>query len=345
MRPAHPYRTFAVLLGVLLFLPILLAAGRFGEEFQSAAVVHPENPRPGDPVAVAFRIPPSMAAGKGEGSGLPYRVSLYASNGRRISSVPSFLLDDAHGAALLAVPNTLGPGQALIRIEGLPVEAPAATLLVRSRDFIAEEIALNQANTAIRTEPDPKKTAESAELWRILSSAGGTVFHPGAFVPPTQATRRTSFFGDRRIYRYSDGSDDRAIHAGIDYGIPRLTPVFACAAGRVALARFRIVTGNSVVLEHLPGVYSLYYHLDSLEVSEGATVKAGDLLGKSGSTGLSTGPHLHWELRVHGEAADPDAFVSAAVLDKELIISKISGSISEASTRGNDKTDRQPEGR
>lgn len=340
MRPAPRFRSLALLLGALALLPLLLASGRYGEEFKSAAAAHPENPRPGDPVAVAFRIPPSEAAGKDAGAGLPYRVSLYAPSGRRISSVPAFLLDDAHGAAVLAVPNTLGAGPTLVRIEGLPAEPPAVPLLVRGRDFITEEIALNQANTDIRTEADPKKTAESAELWRILSSAGGTIFHPGPFVPPTQATRRTSHFGDRRTYRYTDGSDDRAVHAGIDYGIPRLTPVYACAAGRVVLARFRIVTGYSVVLEHLPGVYSLYYHLDSLDVAEGSTVAAGDLLGKSGSTGLSTGPHLHWELRVHGEAADPDAFVAATVLDKDLIISKINGSASEAQGRGNGKTDR-----
>ena len=78
------------------------------------------------------------------------------------------------------------------------------------------------------------------------------------------------------------------------------------------LAESRISTGWSVVVEHLPGVYSLYYHLDSLAASEGEAVRAGTLIGRSGSTGLSTGPHLHWEFRVNGEAVSPDWFLSRA---------------------------------
>jgi len=105
--------------------------------------------------------------------------------------------------------------------------------------------------------------------------------------------------------------------------VPTGTEVFACAPGRVVLARPRIVTGNSVVIEHLPGVYSLYYHLYTIEIREGARVKTGTLLGLSGATGLATGPHLHWEIRVSGENTDPDAFILRPILDKEAIFGKI----------------------
>ena len=71
----------------------------------------------------------------------------------------------------------------------------------------------------------------------------------------------------------------------------------------------RISTGNTIVIEHLPGVYSLYYHLDTLLAGCGEFVRAGTLIGRSGNTGLSTGPHLHWEFRVNGEAVSPDWFV------------------------------------
>ena len=114
-----------------------------------------------------------------------------------------------------------------------------------------------------------------------------------------------------------------SIHTGIDYGVPKGAAVRACASGKVALARSRIVTGNSVVLEHLPGVYSLSYHLDSIKVSKGDLVDAGVLLGLSGATGLATGPHLHWEIRVSGEYSDPDAFMRRAVLDKDEILSNL----------------------
>jgi murein DD-endopeptidase MepM/ murein hydrolase activator NlpD len=114
-----------------------------------------------------------------------------------------------------------------------------------------------------------------------------------------------------------------SIHAGIDYGVPKGTVVTSCGPGKVVLARSRIVTGNSIVIEHLPGVYSLYYHLDKIEVAEGAIVATGTPLGLSGATGLATGPHLHWEIRVAGENSDPDAFVARPILDKDAILSKL----------------------
>jgi len=79
------------------------------------------------------------------------------------------------------------------------------------------------------------------------------------------------------------------------------------------MAENRISTGFTVVIEHLPGVYSLYYHLDALLAGEGETVRTGSLIGRSGNTGLATGPHLHWEFRVNGEAADPDWFTGRVI--------------------------------
>jgi murein DD-endopeptidase MepM/ murein hydrolase activator NlpD len=226
-------------------------------------------------------------------------------------------------AAVLGLPSTVEPGPFIIRVEAGGRTVQDIPFVVSKRDFIAETIDLDQANTDIRTVPDPQKTRESEQLWAILSSFGGDIYTPGPFTPPVTSTRRTSFFGDRRVYRYASGSTDTSIHAGVDYGVPTGTEVRACAAGKVVLARPRIVTGNSVVIEHLPGVYSLYYHLDKIEVEEGVEVVPGRLIGLSGSTGLATGPHLHWEVRAAGENTDPDAFVSRAILDKNEILGKL----------------------
>ncbi|MDE5614344.1 MAG: M23 family metallopeptidase, partial [Treponemataceae bacterium] len=65
----------------------------------------------------------------------------------------------------------------------------------------------------------------------------------------------------------------------------------------------------SICIEPLPGLYSLYYHLDKLLVETGQMVTQGDLIGLSGATGLATGPHLHWEIRLNTEAVSPDFFV------------------------------------
>jgi murein DD-endopeptidase MepM/ murein hydrolase activator NlpD len=227
-------------------------------------------------------------------------------------------------AAILAAPTTARSGQATLKIEsdcGLQGEVAVS---IMERDFVSEVIFLDERNTEIRSAPSDKKTREAQRLWAILSRTGDEFYAAGeSFSPPVESTRRTSFFGDRRVYRYSGGGSDSAVHAGVDYGVPSGTPVRACAAGKVVLARFREATGESVIVEHLPGVYSLYYHLSRLDVEEGAFVMQGDIVGESGMTGLATGPHLHWEIRIAGENADPDLCILKPVFDRNALLRRL----------------------
>jgi len=279
--------------------------------------VIPPAARPGEPLTVAYI---------GDSKGQTFSAVLLNSRGERLTKASFF--DPGEGwqgvkAAVMAIPSTARIGSALIRIEadsGIIRELP---FTIENRDFVAETIPLNQANTDLRTVPDPQKTLESNILWAIISRTGKDIYSDGLFTPPVTSTRRTSDYGDRRVYVYANGTTDTSIHAGVDCGVPTGTPVMACAAGKVVLARERIVTGYTVILEHLPGLYSLYYHMDSIAVSEGDIVETGTLLGLSGSTGLATGPHLHWEVRVSTENADPDAFLSRPLLDKQSIIDKL----------------------
>jgi hypothetical protein len=322
MRRLLSRRRFPLLplLFILLRFP---AHGETPDAGLSRFAAIPENPRLGEPVTLAYTGP--------DRPGL--RAVLLNARGQRLCRALFFSLPGEEGeiplrAALLTIPSTSGPGPVLIRLEdGNGERIAELPLTVGGRDFVSEEIALDQKNTDLRTLADPQKTAESAQLSAILFRTGTEIFTAGPFVPPVSSTRRTGFFGDRRVFRYVDGSREVSIHAGIDYGVPRGTPVKACAPGRVVLARFRIVTGYSVVIEHFPGTYSLYYHLDSIRVEEGSLVAGGTQLGESGATGLATGPHLHWEIRVAGENTDPDAFIARSVLDKTAILSKINETV------------------
>jgi len=287
--------------------------------------VIPESARPGEPVAVAY--------GGETGSAARLQAALLDSRGRRLSTARFFSLQGENGAAalaaILAIPSTALVGNAAIRIEAVAGNGGTEIIsdlpfTIDRREFPSETIALNQENTDLRTVEDPQKTAEAEEIWAIYLRTGTVVYSGGPFVPPVTSTRRTSDYGSRRVYRYADNTTDTSIHAGVDIGVPTGTEVTASAAGRVVLAKYRIVTGNTVVLEHMPGVYSLYYHMDSIAVDPGDVVEAGALLGASGSTGLATGPHLHWEIRVAGENADPDAFLARPVLDKNDIFDKLS---------------------
>jgi len=301
---------------VLIFLCIgfiftTLAAAQT-PQFKYAVI--PENPRPGEHVTIGI-------------NGVARQAVLRA-NGRQLArglflSVPADEGGQGFIAAVLTIPSTANSGEAVISLEnesGAIFEIP---LVIADREFEADIIDLNPTLTGIRTDPSPQRTAEAARLTAILNRVGNEFYYTGRFIPPVTSTRRTSPFGSRRVYRYAGGGTDTSIHAGVDYGVPTGTQVVACGAGKVVLAVMRIVTGNSVIIEHAPGIYSLYYHLDTINVQEDTIVTAGTLLGTSGSTGLATGPHLHWEIQINAENTDPDALIERPIIDKDAILSKI----------------------
>lgn len=98
-------------------------------------------------------------------------------------------------------------------------------------------------------------------------------------------------------------------HKGIDIGAPNGTPIYAAADGVVDTAKYSGGYGNLVVLDHGNGVETYYGHASKLCVSKGQSVKAGDLIAYVGSTGYSTGNHLHFEIRLNGNQINPQLYV------------------------------------
>ena len=230
-----------------------------------------------------------------------FPTALLDDRGRTVSRGTSFRWADGW-LSLIGVPSTVRPGE-----YELSLPAVSVPFKVTSRAFASEVIPLTSSLTALRTQPDPRKTAEAVELARLLAGADPLEVHEtGAFSSPLPKPRRTAGFGDRREYRYDNGSSDLSVHNGVDLALPEGTPVAACGRGRVVMAKERVVTGWTVVVEHLPGLYSLYFHLKAAAVQEGDLVEKGQRVGLLGMTGLATGPHLHWEVQVGGIAVDPD---------------------------------------
>ena len=119
-----------------------------------------------------------------------------------------------------------------------------------------------------------------------------------SFIKPTSGVV-TSRFGSRW------GST----HTGIDVGAPTGTPIKAAAGGTVIFSGWKGTLGKLVVVSHGNGVQTYYAHCSSLLVSSGQTVSAGQLIAKIGNTGRSTGPHLHFEIRVNGSAINPQSYI------------------------------------
>lgn len=108
--------------------------------------------------------------------------------------------------------------------------------------------------------------------------------------------------------RYHPITGEYKLHSGMDLGVPVGTPVYSMAEGNVIISEYNSAWGNYVVIYHGNGISSLYAHLSKRLVSVGATVKAGQRIGLSGSTGYSTGPHLHFEIRQNGTPIDPTPY-------------------------------------
>ncbi|EMO26931.1 peptidase, M23 family [Leptospira interrogans serovar Bataviae str. HAI135] len=121
------------------------------------------------------------------------------------------------------------------------------------------------------------------------------------FIYPVTEIHFTSPFYKRRIYNKTKGKP----HGGVDFKGTQGTPIYAINDGTVILSRPMYYEGNFTVIDHGLEVYSLYMHQSELNVKVGDKIKKGDLIGKVGSTGMSTGPHLHLGLRAQGVMVNP----------------------------------------
>ena len=176
--------------------------------------------------------------------------------------------------------------------------------------YASQEIVLSEEVSELLT---PEITeAEFERVSAVWSQVTPQTYWREPFLRPIGVDfATTSPFGTRRSY---NGGPYSSYHAGQDFGAPEGTPIVAPADGTVALAAPLEVRGNAVILDHGRGIFSGYWHMVELNVEAGQQVAAGDVLGLVGTTGLSTGAHLHWELRVRGVAVDPVQFLEEPLL-------------------------------
>ncbi|MDO4263978.1 MAG: LysM peptidoglycan-binding domain-containing M23 family metallopeptidase [Deinococcus sp.] len=152
---------------------------------------------------------------------------------------------------------------------------------------------------------DPRRAEETAAVEKAYGLRGAPMWTE-PFANAIANGRRSSGFGQPRRER---AGAKVSYHYGMDYSAPKGTRVQAVNRGRVVLAGTYPVRGGLVAIDHGAGLLSLYFHLSRIDVKPGQSVSRGQQIGAVGSTGYSTGPHLHLELRLRGEAVDPARWV------------------------------------
>ena len=248
-------------------------------------VVTPANPELGDTLSVIIQV-------DGNGRETPI-VSVQQKN------YPAFAIGNRRFRALLPTTPLEKPGVRLIQVSG-DGQVQKLNVQVRDRDFPTQSITLP---------PGKDQEGTDAEFDRVDAFKALVTpekFWDGKLLRPNYG-EITTIYGVRRYYNGVFAKD--YYHRGVDYAGAYGSPVVAPAAGRVSLvgreSQGFIIHGNVVGIDHGQAVASILMHLSRIDVKEGDFVKAGQVIGALGSTGASTGPHLHWGLYVHGQSIDP----------------------------------------
>ncbi len=184
----------------------------------------------------------------------------------------------------------------IVEVEGRPVAR--GTVTVTRVAFARRRVTLDPAKEALlRPQAVAEERRKVNAALRVLASQR---LWRGRFMRPVSAAL-SSAYGVLSIYN----GVVRGFHGGADFAAPLGTPVRAANDGIIRLADRLPLSGNAVIIDHGMGILTLYLHMSHLDVHAGQRVRRNDRIGLVGSTGVATGPHLHWSLRVSGVAVDP----------------------------------------
>jgi murein DD-endopeptidase MepM/ murein hydrolase activator NlpD len=211
--------------------------------------------------------------------------------------------------ALIGVDVETPPGRYPVTVRGLSTGgAPTVTkafLTVTSKIFGTRRLLVDPRFSEPPASERPRIVREARRVAAIFSGASGARYWDPPFEAPVRAPT-SSPFGVRSVFN----GQLRGRHNGVDFASSSGTPVHAPAGGRVALAEALYFTGNTLIIDHGQGLYSLLAHLERAVVADGASLAPGDVIGFVGATGRATGPHLHWSVRLQGARVDPLSLVT-----------------------------------
>jgi murein DD-endopeptidase MepM/ murein hydrolase activator NlpD len=226
--------------------------------------------------------------------------------GETIPLVP--LMDEKSLTAFFGIPRDESPGDKDVELVVAGPDGKVGryvfTLVVLPKEFPLQKITLPESKvspgkTDLTRHYQEQKAVKEAyarlrrePLWRETFQRPV----PGKVISP---------FGLRRLLN----GKPRSSHSGLDLRVPQGDPVVASAGGVVILTGDHFFSGRSVYIDHGMGIVTMYFHLSDIKVEPGEVVKAGQTIGLAGSTGRSTGPHLHWGVRVHDCMVDPLALL------------------------------------
>ncbi|SHM80238.1 Peptidase family M23 [Pseudomonas asturiensis] len=204
--------------------------------------------------------------------------------------------------AIVGIPLTVKPGAQQITSGGRSLGFTVGT-----KKYPEQRITLkNKRQVNPNAEDNTRIEGELAEQIRAYRS-----FSPGTpsnlILDKPVNGPLSSKFGVRRFFN----GEERNPHAGLDFAVPAGTPIKSPAAGKVILIGDYFFNGNTVFVDHGQGFISMFCHMSKIDVKQGDVVPRGGVVGKVGSTGRATGPHMHWNVSLNDARVDPAIFIGA----------------------------------
>jgi murein DD-endopeptidase MepM/ murein hydrolase activator NlpD len=196
-----------------------------------------------------------------------------------------------------------------VTVRGGRSEVWRVAFKVEDAKFQVQHLTLKDDSKVNLSDKDGLRAVRETKKVRALFKLRSDRQWSGSFVHPLVNAPAGGRFGSRRVIN----QQPRNAHTGADYGAPKGEHVRATNSGTVVLAEEHFFAGNSIFIDHGDGLVTMYFHLDKILVEKGQTIKKGEIIGHVGSTGRSSGPHLHFGVNYRGARINP-----ASLLERNL---------------------------
>lgn len=208
--------------------------------------------------------------------------------------------------AIVGIPLDAKPGSHEVTLKAADGSTTALSFSIADKQYVEQRLTItNERQVNPNNEDMVRINRESAEMNEAFASWDESLVPVMQMRAPTEGPRSSSF-GLRRFFN----DQPRAPHSGMDIAAPEGTPIYAPAPGVIRATGNYFFNGNTIILDHGHGLITLYCHMNTIDVTPGTRVEAGEQIGRVGQTGRVTGPHLHWSINLNNVRVDPALFIT-----------------------------------
>ncbi|MFZ8933492.1 MAG: M23 family metallopeptidase [Bacteriovoracaceae bacterium] len=276
----------------IVFLLTLISCSRWQiKADQEDKIIQPVNLeiRPGELLKVDFRVSDKNVELKCKGKKIPYFID---------GEIGIAFIVESYFSKLTPYSCSLG-------------EDKIFDVKVTQKEFPSERLHVDKRKVFYSKKDLKRIRAEQKVLNKIYkASLSRPIFNTGFKIPLN--SKITSIYGARRLFNNKKKSQ----HLGTDFRAKVGTPIMSSNAGKVVLSQDLFFTGDTVIIDHGLGLFTVYGHLSKRKAEVGEFVPKGSVVGHAGMSGRATGPHLHWGVKVHGEWVDGASLVKETADEK-----------------------------